>query len=263
MKKLSILIIVVLLSFIKCSKETNNESLCSSPTLINQVNSGDLAVHGILYNINCLISESTEPFKYKKFTYDTQNILQKVEVANSFDAFSCAMIPGQALETDPRKAAISEYSTFEYGNDLKISKKSYYYINNGNTKLTSWQTFEYNNGNIVRLNTFNAQGNLTGYYDYTYDSKGNITKYEDYRFDSAIILSSTHIYEFDNKINPYKVFACEGIPGKYTNTNNIVKETYISYYGTSQNRYTTSTEYSYNSIDYPVRINDLVCIYGK
>ena len=73
----------------------------------------------------------------------------------------------------------------------------------------------------------------------------------------------TKIYEYDNKINPYRVFVCEGIPGKYTNSNNIVKETTVSYNGTSQSLNSTINEYTYNSLDYPVKINKLVCIYGK
>ena len=263
MKKFSILIIVASLSFIKCSKEINNESLCSSPILISQVNSGDLAVHGLIYNINCLISESTEPFVYRKFTYDSQNILQKVEFAYSFNAFSCTMIPGQSLESDPRKATISQYSLFEYNSDLKISKKTNYSVNNGNSQLMTFQTYEYKANDLIRLNTFNAQGNLIGYHDYSYDNNGNILKDDQYDFNSVLKLMSTKTYEYDNKINPYRIFVAEGIPGKYTNPNNFVKETTISYNGTSESRSTTIYEYSYNSLDYPVKINGLVCIYGK
>jgi len=263
MRKFSVLIIVVLLSFTKCSKEIYTENLCSSPTLISQVNSGDLAIHGLTYNSNCLISESTEPFKYRKFTYDAQNILQKVEVAYSFNAFSCVMIPGQSLESDPRKASISEYSLFEYNNDLKISKKLNYFINNGNSKLTSFQTYDYKENSIIRLSTFNAQGSLIEYHDYSYDNNENILKDDQYEFNSVLKHTNTKTYEYDNKINPYHVFVYEGIPGKYTNINNIIKETVFLYNGTSQSQNTTINEYSYNSLDYPVKINGLVCIYGK
>ena len=262
MKKFSILIIVVFLSFIKCSKEINNESLCSSPTLMSQVNSGDVAVHGITYNSNCLIFESTEPFTYKKFTYDNQNILQKVEFAYSFNAFSCTMIPGQSLESDPRKATISQFSLFEYNNDLKISKKSNFSISNGNSQLMTFQTYDYKGNDIVKVSTFNAQGNLLEYNEYSYDNNGNILKDDQYELYTVLKHTVTKIYEYDNKINPYRIFVCEGIPGKYTNTNNIITETAILHdiYESSN---TTTYEYSYNSLDYPVKINKLVYIYGK
>jgi hypothetical protein len=109
MKTYTLLIIIALLCFIMCSKEDQNENLCYSNTLISQINSGDLAVHGLTYNCNCLIYESPEPFKYTRFSYDTRKILKKMEEAYSFSAFSWVMIPGQTPESDPGKARISEY----------------------------------------------------------------------------------------------------------------------------------------------------------
>ena len=71
------------------------------------------------------------------------------------------------------------------------------------------------------------------------------------------------IYEFDNKNNPYQVFACEGNPGIYTNKNNIIKETSVSYNGTAESSSAELHTYEYNSLDYPVKIDKLDCIYGK
>jgi hypothetical protein len=263
MKRYTLLIIVVFLCFTTCKKEDKDENLCYSSTLISQVNSGDLAVHGLTYNSNCLIYESTQPFKYKRFSYDARNILIKVEVAYSFNPFSCVMIPGQTLESDPRKAAVSEYSEFEYDNALRLIKKSDYFINSGNPKLIYFQTFDYENDKIVKLSTFNPQGLLTEYHDYSYDESGNITRDDLYSNNAAIRLINTKIYEFDNKNNPYRVFACEGNPGIYTNKNNIIKETSVSYNGTEESRNTILNVYEYNSLDYPVRINALDCMYGK
>jgi hypothetical protein len=263
MKNYKLFIFVVFLCFTTCTKEDKNENLCYSSTLISQINSGDLAVHGLTYNIDCLIYESTEPYKYKRFSYNDQNVLNKVEVAYSFSAFSCVMIPGQSLESDPRKARISEYSEFEYNDSLRITKKSNYFINTGASLLTSFQIYEYENDKIVRLSTFNAQGKLAQYHDYTYDDNGNITKDDLYTNNSVIKLVNTNIYEFDNKNNPYQVFACEGIPGKYSNRNNIIKETSVSYNGTAESRYTRLYGYEYNILDYPVKIDELDCIYGK
>jgi hypothetical protein len=260
MRKYTIIIILVFMCFTTCKKE---DDLYYSDTLLSQVNSGDLAVHGLTYNSNYLIHESTEPFKYKRFTYDVNNTLKKVEEAYSFSAFSCVMIPGQSTESDPRKAKISVYSEFEYDNALRLIKKSNYFINSGHPQLSSYQTYEYNNDKIIKLNTFNPQGQLTQYYDYLYDNNGNIIRADEYLVTSVTKLVSTMIYEFDNKNNPYQVFSCEGEPGIYTNRNNIIKETSVSVNGTAETQYTRLNVYEYNSLDYPVRINNLDCIYGK
>lgn len=263
MKKITFFIVVVILCFSNCKKEGKNEDLCYSSTLMSQINSGELAVHGLTYNINCLIYESTEPFTYRRFSYNDRNVLKKVEVAYSFNPFSCVMIPGQSLESDPRKASVSEYSEFEYDDSLRLIKKSNYFINNGHSLLTYWQTYDYKDRKIVKSSTFNTQGVLTEYHDYMTDENGNITRDDRYSNYSGIKLESTVICEFDNKNNPYQVFACEGNPGRYTNRNNIIKETSVSYYGTNESRHTKEYAYQYNSLDYPVRINELDCIYGK
>lgn len=263
MKNHIILIIVAFLCFATCKKENKNENLCYSPTLISQVNSGDLAVHGLTYNSNCLIYESTQPYMYKKYSYDDQNTLTKVEIAYSFSPFSCVMIPGQSTETDPRKASVSEYTEFKYDDALRLTEKLNYFISSGNPVLTYNQTYDYENNKIVKLSTFNAQGVLTEYHDYQYDENGNLTKDDQYSNYSGIELIGTIIYEFDNKNNPYRVFASEGNPGINSNKNNIIKETFISYAGTAESQSTKHYIYEYNRLDYPVKINELDCVYGK
>lgn len=263
MKNYTLLIFVVFLCFTTCKKEDTNENLCYSNTLISQINSGDLAIHGLTYNSNCLIYESTEPFKYKRFSYDANMILKKVEVAYSFSAFSCVMIPGQSLESDPRKAEISQYSEFEYDDALRLTKKSNYFIDNGNSKLISYQIYDYQNNKIIKLSTFNPQGLLIAYQDYAYDDNGNITREDRYSNNSGIKLVTTIMCDYDSKNNPYQVFLCEGDPGIYTNKNNIIKETTISYNGTAESSYTRLNAYEYNGLDYPVKINELVCRYGQ
>lgn len=264
MKIYTLLIIVAFLCFTSCKKEDKTENLYYSDILLSQVNSGDLAVHGLTYNSAYLIHESTEPFTYKRFSYNDQNFLLKVEMAYSFNEFSCSMLPGQSLESDPRKAKISQYSEFEYDAGLRLIKKSTYFINNGNSQLNYYQTYDYVNAKIVKLNMFNPQGLLIQYDDYIYDDNGNITRDDQYSNNSGINLIKSVIYEFDNKNNPYLVFACEGNPGIYTNKNNITKETSVYYNGTAESSSNIIIHsYEYNSLDYPLKIDKLDCIYGK
>jgi hypothetical protein len=263
MKRIILLLSVVFLCITSCKKENKNEDLYYSDTLLSQVISGDQAIHGLTYNSSYLIYESMEPFVYNKYTYDSQNILRKEETAFSFSPLSCAYIPGASLESDPRNAKVSAYSEYEYDNSLKLIKKSIYSINNGTDRLSYYHTFEYKNGNLTRVSIFNAQGQMTQYNDYSYDDNGNMTKDDMYLVGASVKLYRTMIYEFDNKNNPYKVFSSEGTPGKNTNRNNITKETQISYSGTVENRNTTLHTYSYNDLDYPVKIDQLDCKYGK
>lgn len=262
MKNIAFLIIASL-SFIACTKDEKNENLCYGNDLISQVYSGDVAIHGLTYNSNCLIYESTEPYMYKRFSYDDRNLLNKVEIAYSLNPLSCVMIPGQSPESDPRKATVSQYSEFEYDDALRLKMKSNYFIKDGNSQFMNYQTYEYLNDRIVKLSVFNPQGVLIQFHDYTYDDKGNITREDEYSNNPVIRLTRTLLYEFDNKNNPYKVFACEGNPGKYTNVNNITEENSVSYNGTSEYHSSRLNVYQYNSLNYPVKINDFDCLYGK
>ena len=263
MKKYTLLIIVVFLCFTTCKKEDKLENLYFSDTLISQVNSENLAIQGFTYNSNYLIYESMEPYLYKRFLYDTRNTLNKVEMVYSFSALSCVAYPGQSVGQDPRKAAISQYSEFEYDDALRLTKKTNYFMNSGNPELTSWQTYDYEDNRIVKISTLNPQGQLTQYNNYTYDNSGNVTRNDQYSNYSVLKLVKTMIYEYDNKNNPYQVLACEGNPGEYTNKNNIIKETSVSYNGTAESPNTRLNVYEYNGLDYPVKINELDCIYGK
>jgi hypothetical protein len=111
---------------------------------------------------------------------------------------------------------------------------------------------------------FNTEGNLTQYHDYNYDANGNVIKDDLHTIVNSVNkLANSIFFEYDDKINPYQVFAAEGIPGKLTNKNNIVKETSVYYNGTSESRSANTNVYEYNSLDYPVRINQMDCIYGQ
>jgi hypothetical protein len=263
MKNYTLLIIVVFLCITSCKKEDNG-NLYYSDTLISQINSENLAIQGFTYNSNYLIYESMEPYLYKRYSYDAHNALSKVEMVNSFSALSCVAYPGQpAVGQDPRKAAITQYSEFEYDNALRLTKKSNYFINSGNPELTSYQTFNYENNRIVKTSTFNPQGESIDYHEYKYDERGNVTRDDRYTNNSGMKLTRTMVYEFDDRNNPYQVLTCEGNPGKYTNKNNIIKTTTISYNGTAESRSTSLSVYEYNNLDYPVKINGWVCLYGK
>ena len=66
----------------------------------------------------------------------------------------------------------------------------------------------------------------------------------------------TYEYEFDTKINPYQFFGnIPDLSGKYTNTNNVLKDTYtLTGYPTGLS--VPENSYEYNDEGYPVSLNN-------
>lgn len=261
------LVTIFCLSIVACKKDKVDNS-CHNPTMINQIKSGDIYVYDVTYTENCLLAESVEPSLYKKFTYDSQSRLTKMEQAFSFNAsFSCVAQPNGDINSgsDPRQAKVTDYSDFEYSNDGKLSKKLNYYLNNGNALLTTYQTYEYVKGLVSKLSVFNPDNQLIQFNVFEYDSIGNVSKSNQYLVEHGgdTIHKYTSRYRYDDKINPFIVFNCIGEPGKLTNQNNITFETTVAYYGNSEQIYETSTTYEYNALGLPVKSNGLNYVYGE
>jgi hypothetical protein len=260
------LIIIILLGNGSCKKE-NAENFCHNSTLISHIANKEIDVQELTYNSNCLIYESIERFSYKRYSYDSQNRLIKLEQAFLLDPFSCYMNPGSTNETftDPRKAKIMEYSEFEYDNTGRLTKRSNYFKNNGNDQIVSYQTYDYNNNQIAKISIFNPQGQLNQYHDYQYDGNGNMIRDDYYLVEPGADakLQSFSIFELDDKNNPFIVFAGEGYPGILTNRNNILKETEVFYNAGGETQDSVQNAYEYNTLGYPVKVNDLNYSYDE
>ncbi len=266
MKKLFLFTIIFVLFFNSCEKEPLYEDYQSN-TLIRQIIAGEEDMQVLTYYNTGLIFEHVQRFSYRKFLYNKQNQLTKIEIALSFNPLSCAIIPGATFEDgdDPRKAEIGQYMEFEYSDNGKIKSRKHYYIIDDNQQPMNYNQYEYNSGKVVKINVFNIQNQLTQYYTYLYDDTGNILK-EEYYFiqDGADAkLQRRILYEYDNKHNPFIVFAVEGTPGINTNKNNITRQTTINYYGEEEESYTDEYSYEYNDLGYPVMVNNLEYIYGE
>ncbi len=260
------LLLIIFLGYGSCETE-NVDNSCHSSTLISHVANSEVDIQELTYNSNCLIHESIERFSYKRYAYDTQNRLVKLEQAFLFDPLSCYMNPGSANETftDPRKAEIMQYSEFEYDDTGRLTKKLNYFINNGNDLLVSYQTYDYDSNQIVRLNICDPQGQINQYHDYQYDGSGNIIRDDYYLAESGsgAKLQSHSIFEMDDKNNPYIIFAGEGNPGLFTNRNNILKETTVFYNAGGESRNSVQNTFEYNTLGYPVKVNELTYSYDE
>jgi hypothetical protein len=103
---------------------------------------------------------------------------------------------------------------------------------------------------------------VSGYIDFIYDDNGNLVKRLHYWIPSngAPELQSTIEYEFDNHTNPYQSLKSLMLPGKNTNPNNIVKETYTIHgeiYFWFEKVQVTENTYKYNSQGFPVSKNGI------
>lgn len=248
-------IIALCIGFYSCKKEGQ---LVQKPVadgkILNYILNGENIIQELTYTTDSLIYEVIEPYSYKKHFYNAARQLEKTEEAYSASPFSCAMIDGPSREgDDPRKAPVSRIFNFEYSGG-KLSKKSFVYIVNGTPNVISYDSYLYESDKIKQISTYNPDGKLMNYKNYTVNDDGNLTREEYWlvKQDGSSSMLSAIEYQFDNKNNPYRVFAGEGIPGVNTNRNNVITATYIYYNQGSGSRSSTPTKYQYNKYDYPV-----------
>lgn len=266
MKKSVLFTVILILFFNSCEKELVYEDFQSN-TLLRQIRGYEDDMQVITYYNTGYIFEHLHRFSYRKFLYNQQNQLMKIEIAMSFNPLSCAIIPGTDFEDggDPRKAKISQYIEYEYSDLGNLKTKYFYFIIDGNHQLMNYSGYDYENGKVVKIKLFNPQDQFSQYYTYLYDSIGNVSE-EEYYFmqdDAVAILQTRILYEYDDKNNPFKIFTVEGTPGINTNRNNITKQTTVSYYAEEEQSYTVENSYEYNELGYPVKVNNFEYIYGE
>lgn len=268
MERLILFTLILIPLFTSCEKEKEllYEDYQSS-TLIRQISASEEDMQVMTYYSTGYIFEHLQRFSYRKFLYNQQNQLMKIEIALTFNPLSCAIIPGTPFEDggDPRKAKIGQYTEFEYSGEGIIKSKNSYFINDDTPQLMNYEEYEFNDDRVAKINVFNPQDQLTHYYTFLYDNNGNVQE-EGYYYlqdGSDAILQTRILYEYDDMLNPLKVFAVEGTPGINTNQNNITRQTTINYYNDEEQSYTVENVYEYNDLSYPVKVNNLEYIYGQ
>ena len=259
-------IIVLFLGLCSCKKdEKTAEKPVKDGTIVRFVLNGNSPVQELTYTNDGRISEMIESFSYKKYRYNSQHQLEKLELAYSISPFSCAMPQGGAIREgdDPRKAKVTQYFEFNYTGG-KLEKSSSFYIVDNNPKLYSYQTYHYRNDTITKISVYNPDGLLMNYQTFTIVN-GNVMRDDSYIVENGINvrLIYSNEYEYDTKNNPYQVFACEGTPGVNTNKNNIIKQTMIYYNQGAETRSVIETSYEYNAYGYPSTAGELDFLYIK
>ena len=119
-------------------------------------------------------------------------------------------------------------------------------------------TFSYDEKNIIKRNLHDENDVVTQFNIYEYDNKGNVVREKYYTNieSSAPKLIRETSFKYDNKNNPFKIFEALGIPGLYTNQNNIT-EVHTVFQESTPGIATSpvaKTNYLYNTKDFPVKV---------
>jgi hypothetical protein len=257
---------IILLSAIficaSCEKEAEltieNEGI---PLLVKEIYSDNLYWE-YTYNEANLPKEVKTKFCYTSYLYNNDNQL------TSYDFYEDGRIYSSDWATADSALKRKEWVTPQ---NTKLSARGIYSYHHGKLEhITVYQqrfnsqsstTFEYDGNGRIGRQTFYSDNAPSGYMDYVYDETGNMILQKHYVIseDNPILITST-AYEFDDNPNPFIPFRKLMNPGRYTNENNIVRETltfFIDVPGVDKVQVTEST-YEYNDQGYPVKKNNLV-----
>jgi len=256
-------LVIFILSLVVFSCEKDKQLIIENtgiPLISNVLVDGEV-YYEYSYNDANLISEEKSKFYYTRHIYNDKNQLILSDHYVDPGIFSSSM---QVLEAtlsreewvNPENTEKSLTTTFEYDGNEQLTRKTFI-----RPLVSNSEFFEFNcvNGRISRM-TMYWKNELSGYIDYQYDEKGNLIKEIKYLVLSAGIpeLRTTTEYEYDNMKNPYQSFKRLMTPGKYTNQNNITKETYTIHFEVdpwSENIHVGESSYEYNEQGYPVKVN--------
>ena len=244
-----------------CEKEKQLIVENTDIPLISKVLIAGETYYDYSYNDANLLIEEKSKFHYTKHNYNDKNLLTTSEFYVDPAMFSSDSRVVEASMNrkewvNPDNTAKSLTKTFDYNDKEQLIRVTYIRPSVSNSEYSE---FTYENDRISRQ-TMYWQNEISHYIDYFYDEKGNLIKQTKYRVLStgtAELLTTTE-YEFDNMQNPYQSFKRLMSPSKYTNQNNIIKETYTIHFEVdafTQKVQVTNNTYEYNDNGYPVKVN--------
>jgi hypothetical protein len=260
MRKIALMFVFSLI-FFSCEKDKQLIIENTDIPLISKVLIGGESYMEYSYNNANLISEEKSKFTYTKHTYNDKNLLITSEFYVDPAMFSSDIHVIEASMNrkewvNPDNTAKSLTKTFEYNSNEQLLRITY---NRPSVSNSEYSEYTFENDRISRQ-TMYWQNELSFYIDYFYDEKGNLIKESKYYVPSTGIaeLWTTTEYEYDNMRNPFQSFKRLMTPGKFTNQNNITKETYTIHFEVdpwTQKVQITNNSYEYNDKGYPIKVN--------
>ncbi|MCG6189044.1 hypothetical protein [Maribellus maritimus] len=265
MKQIQVLLSpIVFLFLLSCEKEpVLRPGFSGDGTLLKEVKISGETYYTYTYNDAGFVLEEKSKFHYSKHKYNSSN--QLVHSDNYWDeriASSSSYVLEEAMNrtewVSPENTERDSYSILYYDRSGQLERSETFRVKNS---YTSFLTYSYNTKGRINRRTFYSNNRPSSYDEYHYDAEGNLVKTERYNMLSKDNneLRTTTEYEFDDKHNPYYCFRGLMIPGRNTNLNNIVKETYTIHFEVDdyiEPVQITEYEYEYNSEGYPVKRSD-------
>ncbi|MBN1116579.1 MAG: hypothetical protein JXA77_05225 [Bacteroidales bacterium] len=232
--------------------------------LLEKLKHSDTTYKIFTYTDNNLLFEEKSKFFYQKHVYNKSNQLIRKEWYTDASVYSSSsyVIEEAQQRTEwvsPDNTERDMYKTYEYNDAGELIT----IIMNRENHEPAKTEYSYNLNGQIEKESHYYQGELSSYSLYTYDNRGNVKKLEKYSIDSNgnEILSTSTEFDYDDKYNPYRAFSRLCQPGKYTNVNNIIKETYRIHFDPGpgvDNVQSTEFTYEYNDSGYPISQDGLI-----
>lgn len=260
MKKFALLFFLSLI-FSSCEKDKQLIVENTDIPLLSKVLTGGVSSMEYSYNEANLVIEEKSKFTFTKHNYNDKNLVTTSDFYVDPAMFSSDIHVIEASMNrkewvNPDNTAKSLTQTFDYNSDGILTRITYSRLS---VTDSEYSEFSFENDRISRQ-TLYWQNELSFYIDYLYDEKGNLIKESKYHVLSTGIaeLWTTTEYEYDNMHNPFQAFKRLMSPSKFTNPNNITKETYTIYFEVDQWTQKVSiitNTYEYNEKGYPIKVN--------
>ena len=253
-------IVIALIVITSCNKGLNRVFIKSGDFSIKSIVADGKTVQKFVYNSSRQIAETHSFYFFNKYSYDNNNRLVKQEIAVDPDIYSSSMHIKSELMTS-QNSTFTNYYIFEYNSAGKLVTQKNYFKKEDKFEYTSKISLIYEGDKIVKRNIHDVTNSITQFYTYEYDSKGNVINEKYYSFlfitgtEPKLIRETS--FKYDDKNNPFKVFQDLGIPGFYSNTNNIIESNSVLHENVpGVEKYTTSrTTYEYNDKGFPTIVN--------
>jgi hypothetical protein len=247
--------------FFSCEKDKQLIVENTDIPLLSKVLVAGVSCYEYAYNDANLLSEEKSKFTYTKHNYNDKNLLTTSDFYVDPAMFSSDIHIIEASMNrkewvNPDNTAKSLTQTFKYNGNGQLARKTY---TRPSVNDSEYSEFTFENDRISRQ-TMYWQNVMSFYIDYVYDEKGNLIKESKYHVPSTGIaeLWTTTEYEYDNMHNPFQAFKRLMSPSKFTNPDNITKETYTIYFEVDQWTQKVSVinnSYEYNDKGYPIKVN--------
>ena len=187
----------------------------------------------------------------EKYEYDNQNRITKIsyyDTSGEFSIENTLIYNGNDLVGDDNNDDGYEKISYEnYEKDFDVTLEEH--EKNGNIIKVKYRPMYFHlnsDGNLIRIDVHNDEGNPLTPINYIYDQNGNLITYS---LDNDIYL---HEYEYDNKKAPFTHcntpkwwMQYKELPTK----NNIIKMTEDGKVGNEYNEYV----YEYDDAEYPIK----------